>query len=109
MERSFSMQEKIMKLFDSEISKIFLDLDTFIIVMTVMGTVFWHVTLCNPIDVHIHFRGAELATGLSFNYENGDGSSATLVNFYQSTRHYIPQDCPFQAHFLHNKFYVDIK
>jgi hypothetical protein len=49
--------------------------------------VLWVLTLCSLADVYHHFRGTCCL------HHQGD---KTMVNFYQTTQHYNPQDSHFQ-------------
>jgi hypothetical protein len=52
-------------------------------------TVFWVVAPCSPVEVYQHFRGTCCL------HHQGD---ETLVNLYQTTRHYNPEDSHLHTH-----------
>jgi hypothetical protein len=56
----------------------------------VKTTVFWDVAPCSLVEIFRRFRGACCLHHLGD--EKAAGTSETSVDFYQSTRHNIPED-----------------
>jgi hypothetical protein len=54
--------------------------------------VFWVVTSCSLVEAYQRFRGPCCL------HRQGGESSETLVNFYQTTRCYNPEDSNLRAH-----------
>jgi hypothetical protein len=52
-------------------------------------TVFWVVALCSLVEIYRHMRGACCLIGLMM---EAAITSKTLINFYQTTQRYNPED-----------------
>jgi hypothetical protein len=61
--------------------------------------VIWAVAPCSLVEVHRRFRGLDL---LIFLMTEAAKTSETLVNFYQTTRRYNPENCHLRAHCREN-------
>jgi hypothetical protein len=59
--------------------------------------VFWVVTLCSLVEVYHRFRGPCCLIALMMEAAR---TSETLVNFYQTTQHYNPEDSHLHVHCL---------
>jgi hypothetical protein len=55
-------------------------------------SVFWFVAPCSLVEVYQRFRGPCCL------HHQGDSTSETLVNFYQTTRCYNPEDSNLHTH-----------
>jgi hypothetical protein len=56
--------------------------------------VFWDVALCSLVEIDRHFRGAYCLQGYLPD-DGGSNISETLVSFYETTWHKIPEDVIF--------------
>jgi hypothetical protein len=65
--------------------------------------VVWVVVLCNLVEVYQRFRGRSIITLMT----EAARTSEMLVNFYQTTRHYNPEDSHLCTHCRENlKSYI---